>query len=369
MKSHENSFEFLLEVGNPADRGTRTELLDRALHTALKLMDADAAAILTSSSRRGERLVLHAGSAATAKLQLPPEGSEVIRSLAGEFKPLALADLSDDARIATADGCPGVDGPAIFTPLRQRDPAPAYIAAYRRRGRARFSVNDTRSMLLLGAWLSTALENLRLATGTEKLTVTDDLTQIYNYRFLKTALRREIQRASRFAQELSFAVIELDHPDADREDHGDLRGGLLLKELASLLAQQVRSFDVLARYGDDQFMLILPQTSRDGAAEVAERMRAAVEQHSFTPAAAGAMTVSTGVASFPRHGTDIDGLVAAAERALQQAMEQGGNSVVTLAGGGFNSVGDDRGSSLGRIARGPADGLRIQPRVKAVSRG
>jgi len=298
----------LLELGNPADRRTRVELLDRALRTTLMLLEADAA-IITTTTRRGERLVLHAGSTMPAALPMAAEGSEIIRRLAENSMPVVLPDLSDDARVAAGDGCPGVEaGPVLFTPVHRRDAAPAYVAAYRRRGRARFTTQDGRTMLLLAAWLGSALENLRLSTGTEKVTVTDDLTEIYNYRYLKAALRREIRRASRFSQELSVVLIEVDRLEAYQESFGELKSSLLLKETASALAQQVRSFDVLARFGDDAFMVILPQTGRDGA-----------------------VSVSLGVACFPNEASEIKDLVAAAQRALRQAHERGGNCVATLA--------------------------------------
>lgn len=330
MTSQERTLESILELGNPAERRTRAGLRARALRTALQLTDADGAAlVLTSTNGRGERLVLHAGSTVPAKLPLPDEGSEVMRGFARSTQPLALPDLTDDPRVAAGDACPGVElGPALFTPLLQRDPLPAYLAVYRRRGRARFTANDARLMLLLGAWLSTAVENLRLATGTEKLAVTDDLTEVYNQRFLKTALRREIQRARRFDLELSIALIAVDNLDALTEEHGDLKASLTLKELAVVLAQQVRSFDVLGRSGEGEFILILPQTDRDGATEVAERMRALVEQHTFTNSER-ATTVSLGVAAFPRDGGDMKGLTTSAERALQQAKQMGRNRVAT----------------------------------------
>jgi diguanylate cyclase (GGDEF)-like protein len=327
----DKAVDLLLELGNPAERRTRAELLDRALRTALTLMDADAVAVLSPGGRRGERLVLHSGSTTPAALPTPPEGSEVLRSLGEECRPIVLDDLSDDARIAAGDSCPGVGaGPVLFIPVRQRNLGPAYLATYRRRGRARFTMNDQRLMLLLGVWLSTALDNLRLATGTEKLAVTDDLTDVYNYRFLKTALQREIRRASRFGQELSLVIVGVDDLESFNGQHGHLRGSLLLKELASLLTQQVRSFDVLGKYGEDAFMLILPQTARAGATEVGERIRAAVERHTFSPATTGATTVSLGVASFPQDGADVNDLVAATDRALERARRHGTNRVETL---------------------------------------
>ena len=328
----DKAVDMLLALGDPAERRTRSQLLDLALRTTLTLTEADAAAILTPSSKRGERLVLHSGSSTPATLQLPPKGSEVLNTLGKSTQPLVLADLLDDPRISSADGCPGVEaGPTMFTPLRQRGLSPAYVAAYRRRGRARYTMADTRLMVLYGVWLGTALDHLRLSTGTEKVTVTDELTDVYNYRFLKTALNREIRRASRFGQELSLANIGIDNLQAQITEHGELRGNLLVKELASVLAQQVRSFDVLGRYGEDTFMLILPQTGRSGATEAAERMRAAVERHAFSAATAGSITASVGIACFPQDASDLGDLVAASERALQPARQRGVNSVATLA--------------------------------------
>lgn len=327
----DRAVEMLLELGNPAGRRTRTQLLDLALRTTLTLTEGDAAAILTPWSRRGERMVLHSGSESPATLQLPAKGSQVVRMLTESCQPIALADLTDDKSIAEGDGCPGVEaGPTLFTPLRQRNLGPAYVAAYRRRGRARFTMTDSRLMVLFGSWLGVALDHLRLSTGTEKLAVTDEVTDVYNYRFIKSALNREIRRASRFGQELSLAIVAVDHLEAYQSEHGELRGNLLLKELGSLLDQQVRSFDVLGRYGDDGFMLILPQTGREGAAEVAERARAAVEKKAFSSDAPGKITVSLGVSSFPADGADLNDLVSAADRALSQARSRGTNSVVTL---------------------------------------
>jgi len=327
----DKAVEMLLELGDPAERRTRAQLLDLALRTTLTLTEADAAAVVTPSSRRGERLVLHAGSPTAASLPLGPKGSEVLRMLSENGQPLVLPDLLDDPRIVGTDACAGVEsGPVLFTPLRQRNLGLAYVAAYRRRGRARYTMSDSRLMVLFGVWLGTALDHIRISTGTEKVAVTDDLTDVYNYRFLKTALHREIRRASRFGQELSLAIIAADNLQNQVAEHGELRGNLLLKEMATVLTQQVRSFDVLGRYGDDAFMLILPQTGRSGASEAAERMRTAVERHTFSSASPGAITASVGIGSFPQDAADLNDLVAATDRALQQARQRGPNSVATL---------------------------------------
>ena len=329
MASQEKAVELLSELSSLVDRGTRAEILARALRAAIAMLDADAASVVLSSSRRrGERLVLYAGSDAPAVLQLPLEKSDVLRVFAENRLPLPIPDLSDNPGLAAGDACPGVEaGPVLFTPVGQRDPLPAYLAVYRRRGRARYSAGDTQAMQLLAAWLSASLENLRISAGTERLAITDDLTEIYNFRFLKTAMRRETRRANRFRQELSLLVVDVDDLKTYRDTHGETRSNFLIKELATLLAQQVRSFDILGRYRDDAFMVVLPQTGPKGAAEAAERMRVAVEEHAFASGAPGAITATFGIVSFPQDGIEVDALLAVADRALEEGRERGNNRV------------------------------------------
>jgi diguanylate cyclase (GGDEF)-like protein len=322
MNTHDKVLAALLELGNFGTRRTRSELTEHALRTALVLTDADAAVALPPTSRRGERLVLHADSAVPAVVPAAESGSEVARAMAEDATPLLLADLTDEARWMGGDRCPGVEaGPAMYMPLRQRDPAVGYLAVYRRRGRARFTAADRNAMLLLSTWLAIALEGLRNAGGAEKL-VRDGDTEVYNARFLRTALKRELRRAARYGQELSVVRVEVDGRDGLREAKGPQRQGALMRELAELLSQQVRSFDLLAHAGED-FVLMLPQTGRDGALEVAERVIAAVEHHAFSTGPAGTVTVSCGVSVFPREGADDKALLNASERALAEARKLG----------------------------------------------
>ena len=331
IMSRDHVLKALLELTEQAASGSRAERLEILLGAVTSLADCDGAAMLIAQHRLCERTTLRRDDGRSEHIEMPRAVSELTRILMRSGHPIAVADLEQDPLGGTADGCPGVEaGPTIFTALRQRNFGPAYVAAYRRRGRARFTATESRLLVLFGVWLGTALDHIRLSTGTERVAVTDDLTDVYNYRFLKTALNREIRRASRFGQELSLATIAVDNLQSIVAEHGELRGNLVLKEVASVLAQQVRSFDVLGRYGEEDFMLILPQTGRDGATEAAERMRGAVERNAFSSTPAGAITASVGIASFPQDAADLGDLVAAADRALQQARSRGSNTVATL---------------------------------------
>lgn len=267
------------------------------------------------------------GQAVAEMSQRAASGSDLLRML--RFgRAVLTADLGADPRIGRPEACPGLEsGPALFVPLKLREQEPGFLGVYRPRGAPTFSSADARSAMLLGAWMAGALENQRLAERVEKLAVTDDLTQVYNYRFLKTALRRELKRAGRFAQSLSIIMIDVDNLKAYNDRHGHLRGSFLLRDMARLLALQVRSWDLVAKYGGDEFTIILPQTAEEGALTVAERLRASVAEHAFPLASPGEITISLGVACFPSDGVSPSQLIMAADRALYRAKGGGRNHV------------------------------------------
>lgn len=313
--------------GKPAAR-TRAAVAQRAIDVSMTLLDAHAAAVLLPGREQSWRFVQPGNLAEPKRLEAPRPGTEFSRLLMRSGVPFQSPDLSLDPRVADADVCPGLDsGPALFIPLRIRAQSPGYLALYRRRGAPRFSELEAALATVLSVWMSQALENQRLSASVEKLAITDDLTQVYNFRFLKSALKREIKRAGRFKQKLSILMLDVDNLKAYNDRHGHLRGSFLLKQIAARFVAQVRSFDLVAKYGGDEFTVILPQTDVDGAMVVAERMRQSVEQHDFPLAEAGTITVSIGVATFPDDAADPHALIMASDRALYTAKRLGRNRV------------------------------------------
>jgi diguanylate cyclase (GGDEF)-like protein len=326
MNLLDKALNHLLDLGNPTLRRDRAEQLDQALRTMLALTEGDAAVIVLPG--RTERLVLHRGSAAPSLAPAHPDGSEVVRTFGQDAHPIALGDLTDEARFATHDAYPGVEGgPALFAALRRRGQEPGHLGVYRRRGRAKFSPADVRAIVLLATTLQHSLEALRLSRGLEKLAFTDDLTEVYNARFVKSALEREVRRAARFGHELGLLIISADRFQSLEQKGGAAIRETRIKELAKLLVQQVRSFDFVARYGSGSFLTVLPQTGRSGALEVAERIRAAVEAHAFFKAEPGTLTVSIGLSAFPQEGSTPRILLTTVERSLGAAQNGGGNRV------------------------------------------
>jgi len=326
MLSREKILESLLDLSGRSATRSRPELLGMVLRSAIVLTESEGSVAMLSPGRQPERFTLRAGLAEPEMTTLPRINGDGPRPMLFQGKAVLVGDVSTAGRVGPDDGCPGVEaGPAVFVPLRLRDQTPGYLAVYRRRGASVFDAEDVRLITLLAAWTAVALENLRLAQNVEKLAVTDDLTQVYNYRFLKSALRREIKRAGRYHQDLSLLMIDVDNLKTYNDHHGHLRGSFLLREMAGLFTAHVRSWDLVAKYGGDEFTVILPQTDLAGARTVAERLRMAVEEHTFPLAHRGQITVSIGLAAFPEDGQTTSALIETADRALYLAKQRGRN--------------------------------------------
>lgn len=175
--------------------------------------------------------------------------------------------------------------------------------------------------------LDTALHLRR----TEELSVTDDLTSLYNSRYLNQVLRRESKRASRSGRPLSLLFLDLDGFKAVNDRHGHLCGSRALVEAAGVIRRCARETDVTARFGGDEFALVLPDTGSEGAVQVAERVRERIAAHPFLKVSDGLdirLTASIGVATLPDVAASAEELVKAADTAMYRVKDRGKNGVV-----------------------------------------
>jgi diguanylate cyclase (GGDEF)-like protein len=160
---------------------------------------------------------------------------------------------------------------------------------------------------------------------------TDPLTGLWNRRRLSEMLAREVDRALRFDHPLSFLIFDVDDFKAINDREGHPQGDAVLRAVAEVVLETTRSIDVAARYGGDEFALILLETDFDGAAMLAERLRTGFKNAEIPRDGGPPMkaTISVGVATLPDAAVDVKALVDAADRALLRAKRAGKNKIRT----------------------------------------
>jgi diguanylate cyclase (GGDEF)-like protein len=167
--------------------------------------------------------------------------------------------------------------------------------------------------------------------GARKRAVTDELTGVYNRRFLEDSLGNYVAEAKEKGVPLSLVMVDLDHFRQINELYGHPTGDATVRSAAQLFRSLLRETDVIARYGGDEFIIIMPKTEPDRATELMAKVCAEVERLEILKDLKGAITTVTssmGVAGFPLHAGDLSGLRAAADAALYRAKEEGRNRAV-----------------------------------------
>lgn len=164
----------------------------------------------------------------------------------------------------------------------------------------------------------------------ERLAITDGLTALFNHRYFKENLREEVDRCKRTGDVFSLLIFDIDSFKQFNDTNGHLQGDKLLVGVADILRRAVRKTDMVARYGGEEFVVLAVDTPREGAVQLANKIREAVASYPFhyrEQQPGGRVTISGGVAMFPEDASDVDGLIVAADRALYRAKGAGKNRV------------------------------------------
>jgi diguanylate cyclase (GGDEF)-like protein len=194
----------------------------------------------------------------------------------------------------------------------------------------RLTDDDRLVVYAVASELVVAVENSQLYKLTKHLSVTDELTGMYNYRYLQLRLDEEVTRAKRYEKHVSLLMMDADDFKHFNDRYGHIAGDRALSEFAGVLAGVVREVDVVARYGGEEFALVLPETDAAGAFVVAEKIREALAAHLFGDtdgARCCTLTVSIGVATYPTYADDKESLLRRADDALYRAKNGGKNRV------------------------------------------
>jgi diguanylate cyclase (GGDEF)-like protein len=158
---------------------------------------------------------------------------------------------------------------------------------------------------------------------------TDELTGIYNMRAFSSTLQRAFRQAVRYGHALSVVMIDSDNLKQINDAYGHDSGNRLLQHLVRCVREQLRGSDVMARFGGDEFIVLLPETNNKGALEMAERIRKAIEVSRLDMRTGDTnITVSLGVASYPDDGGNLEVILEKADKAMYRAKQHGRNRVV-----------------------------------------
>ncbi|MFG3341770.1 diguanylate cyclase [Glycomyces sp. NPDC048151] len=202
------------------------------------------------------------------------------------------------------------------------------LVLYNRIGGGEFESGDVDTLKTFAGQASVAVENVLLHRHAERLSLTDPLTGLWNYRFMQTSLRREAERSRRYQRPSALLAIDLDRFKTVNDTYGHPVGDQVLTELARRITAQIREVDLAFRHGGEEFMVLLPETDASGAAVVAERLGRAVNARKFkvNDASGGRelnITVSIGIAVLGEHSETATGVLAAADEALYAAKAAG----------------------------------------------
>jgi two-component system, cell cycle response regulator len=217
------------------------------------------------------------------------------------------------------------DGDILATPLRSMGSVIGVLALYGREDGGAFDDSDDGALLTLAKQAGRAIDNVQLHQEAQRLSTTDGLTGLWNFRYLSSSLAREIERSTRFQRPLAVLMLDLDNFKQVNDNHGHARGDSVLRELAFRVQEQIREVDTFARYGGEEFVVVLPETTVEGAAQLADRICDAVRLEPFQHEGEEPLdiTVSVGGAAFPNHGASAATLMRAADKALYVAKAEG----------------------------------------------
>jgi len=219
----------------------------------------------------------------------------------------------------------------ISAPLMAKNSLLGVILAIQDQDMRQFSEDDIHLLTMMANQAAIAFENYLLYRKLEMESITDGLTGVYNYRFLIRSLRLETKRARRFNANFSFIMLDVDNLKEYNDRNGHLSGSRALTNIAEILRESSREIDIVAKYGGDEFGIMLPGTTGEGAIVFGERVLDRVREYMFDGETRGLLTCSIGISVYPDDAVTVEKMIDRADAALYKAKSDGKNSIRTYA--------------------------------------
>ena len=332
LAAHVREMELLLDVSS-ALSGTLDlpeQLQQLGEHVRARLVVDECTLLLLDEHT--DELVVEAVCSATPRSNRGTRfrlGEGITGQVAAQNQTFYVPDVESDARFLQAKGIGKVTGSFLGVPLKAKGRLVGVMSLYRPR-KADFHAQDIRLAEGIAAQAGLAISNARLYSEMLEHALTDPLTGLPNRRALFARLEQEWTRASRYGEQLTLLMIDLDHFKLVNDTHGHLAGDVVLRAVGLVLQRNLRKVDAVARYGGEEFCVMLPRLGKLDALEVAEKLRRAVAQ-TLIAAQPGkpplSVTLSVGIASYPQDAADVTALLERADEALYEAKRAGRDRV------------------------------------------
>ena len=261
-------------------------------------------------------------------------GEGVAGKVFGEGVPLIVYDIERDERVLLPRKPSYKTGSFISIPLKIGEKAIGVLNISDKIKGEVFSQEDMALLRSFASYASIALERsiyYRLVAHLKELSITDSLTGLFNKRYFEERFFEELQRSERHNLSFSVAMIDIDDFKVFNDTEGHLAGDEVLKNIANVVKESTRVIDIIARFGGEEFAIIMPQTEKDEAFFVAERIRKSVKEqlpHTWRAFPKENITITAGVATFPSDGRGMKDLIRNADRALYRGKREGKDRTV-----------------------------------------
>ncbi|MCX5717975.1 MAG: diguanylate cyclase [Nitrospirae bacterium] len=335
LDTAKKEIEFFEDVGKTLTSSLElNKILVAVMRKTKEIIGAEAWSVLVVDETTGDLVFERADTKKVEKYRLKP-GEGIAGWVAQEGIPVIVPDVSLDKRFSSR-----VDKQTRFktrslmcVPIKSQGRVIGVLEVVNKITGEPFTKEDLNLLMRLVDQAALTIERTTLYQKMAELVVTDDLIKLFNTRYLNRTIETEIQRSNRYKTSISLIFIDIDYFKNINDQYGHLIGSKTLVELGQLIIKCLRSIDIVARYGGDEFVVVLPQTPSKAAVQIAERIRKSVERNTFLKKEGYVlkMTASFGVASYPESAKTKEDLIRLADEAMYRVKYTTRNGVYSIA--------------------------------------